>query len=247
MKALVREVSSSFERALVRHALPQPLDLARARAQHTAYVATLRALGVEVHTLPALHDHPDACFVEDAAVVADDVALVTRPGHPSRRGEVVSVFEALSRWMPVERMAAGCLDGGDVLVVGRRMYVGLSQRTDAEGIEALRRTFSRYEVVPVELRGGLHLKSGATALPDERVLVAPSRVDPAVFQEPALLVPDEEADACNVVSVGEAVMAPAGFPRTLERLATLGFTVREVDNSELRKADSALTCLSVLF
>lgn len=250
MRALVREVSPSLPRALMRHAPSAPIDLGAARAEHAAYVAALERLGVQVIALAPLPDHPDACFVEDIAVVADGVGLVTRPGHPSRRGEVDSVVGPLAGLVPIARMDAGTLDGGDVLAVGRRLYVGRSARTDDAGIAALARAFPSRQVVPVPLRDGLHLKSGVTALPDGALVVAPARVDPDLFDAPVLRVADGEDDACNVLCVGATALMSAGFPRTRDALvaagARAGFVVAEVDNRELRKADSALTCLSVL-
>jgi dimethylargininase len=241
VRAVVREVPASFSRALARQ--PVVIDVARAREQHAAYVETLRDLGVDVTVLPADEDLPDCCFVEDTAVVHFDSALITRPGHPARRAEVAAVAEVLQRWVGVARMTNGRLDGGDVLGVGAVMWVGRSERTDDLGAAAVRGGFPGCEVVEVPLRAGLHLKSGATALPDGRVLVSPDRVDPGVFDR-VLLAP--EAEAANVVVVGGTVVAAAGFPETVRALRREGYAVREVDNSELRKADSALTCLSIL-
>lgn len=243
---MMREVSDSFVRALVAVPLAAPLDQRRAVEQHSSYAAALRARGVSVHMMPALHEHPDACFVEDVAVVMMGRALLTRPGHPSRRGEVDSVAQLLSARMPSVRMHEGCLDGGDVLAVGRRIYVGRSARTDSLGVAALARCFPECEIVEVALRAGLHLKSGATALPDGRLLVCEDSVDPRAFREPTIAVDRDEGPACNVVSVGDVLLVPAGFPKTSLRLAREGFSVYEIDNSELRKADSALTCLSIL-
>jgi dimethylargininase len=244
MRALVREVSDTFPQALAH--TPVVLDLARARAEHQRYVAVLRALGVAVTELPSLPAHPDACFVEDTVVVVDGRALVTRPGHPSRRGEVDTVAAFLAPHLPVVRMGEGTLDGGDVLRVGSRLYVGRSGRTDAAGIAAIAQAFPELEVVAVDLAEGLHLKSSATALPDGTVVCARAGVDPAVFGGVAWVVPDDEAAAANVLAVGPAVVAPAGFPATRAHLARR-FPVHEVDNAELRKADSALTCLSVFW
>lgn len=246
-RAITRSVSSSFADALVATPLPSPLDLALARSQHAAYVEALASLGAEVLELPPLEGYPDACFVEDVAVVHLGRALLTRPGHPSRRGEVDSVAHVLGGMLPCERMSEGCLDGGDVLCVGRRIYVGRSKRTDALGIEALRRRWPECEVIPVEIYDGLHLKSFATALPDDRILIAEGKLDASALAEPLIAVDPAEPHASNVVCApAGAVLMPSGCPETERALRATGYRVRTVDNSELRKADSALTCLSIL-
>jgi dimethylargininase len=252
--ALVRGVPASFDRALAAHRPDPPIDVDRARRQHDAYAAALEALGVTVERLPADDALPDSCFVEDVAVAAGGVALITRPGASSRRGEVDAVAAALARHARRERLerlermeAPATLDGGDCLRVGRRFYVGVSRRTSLEGIARLARAFPDHEVIPVEVPAGvLHLMSVCSPLPGGRVLLAEGTLDPARLPgAEVVLVPRAEAHAANAVAIGDGVLAAAGAPRCREVLAALGLRVIEVDTSELRKADGALTCLSV--
>jgi len=238
--ALVRAVPSSFAQALVREPLARPLDVELARAQHRAYCEELRAMGFRLVELPALEAHPDCCFVEDCAITAEGVALVTRPGAPSRRGEVEPVAEALGRFMRVERMSEpATLDGGDCLRVARRWYVGLSARTNAAGAARVREVFGPlgYDVVTVAVEGALHLKSVCSAA-NGLVLLARGTLPPATFGEGVVLVDD--AISANVVEGRSAVLASADA-----RLEGLSLEVHRVDNSELRRADSALTCMSI--
>jgi dimethylargininase len=228
----------------------EPIDLERALAQHAAYAALLRSLGLEVLELPADPAFPDCCFVEDVAVVLDEVALLTRPGAPSRRGELAAVEAALARYRPIETtLAPATLDGGDVLRVGHTLYVGRSARTNEAGIARLAALAEPlgYRVVPVAVTGCLHLKSAVTALDQERVLVNRAWLDRAAFRGLELVdVAPEEPGAANVLRVAGLVIAHAGFPRTLERIAALGYAIRPLDVSEFLKAEAAVTCKSLL-
>jgi dimethylargininase len=229
----------------------EPIDLDRAVAQHAAYADLLRSLGLEVVELPADPALPDCCFVEDVVVVLDEVALLTMPGAPSRRGEVRAVEEALARFRPLERTPLpATLEGGDVLRVGRRLFVGRSARTNEAGIARLAAVAEPlgYRVVPVTVTGCLHLKSAVTALDDERLLANPAWLHPSPFAGLGVVAVDaDEPGAANVLRVGGAVVAHPGFPRTIDRLAALGYAVRTLDVSEFIKAEAALTCKSLLF
>lgn len=243
--ALVREVSASFADALAAVTPDPPLDVARARRQHAAYVEALRRAGAEVVALRSLDAHPDACFVEDTAVVAGGLALIARPGAPSRRGEPASVREVLAGLVPVADMEApATLDGGDCLLLGRRLYVGASSRTNPAGIARAREVFGArgVEVIAVEVGGALHLKSVCSPLGDDAVLVLDGALPRGTFGG-ARELPVSDAAAANVVVIGRHALVPAGFAT---RVAEVGLTAIEVDNSELRRADSALTCLSIL-
>src|SRR5512143_3617093 len=201
----------------------EPFDLARAGAQHAAYADLLRSLGLEVLELPADPALPDCCFVEDVAVVLDEVALLAMPTPPSRRGEIAAVDEALGRFRPLERTPlAATLAGGDVLRIGRRLFVGRSPRTNEAGIARLAAVAEPlgYRVIPVSVTGCLHLKSAVTALDDERVLANPGWVDMGPFAGLGVVrVALEEPAAANVLRVAGLVVAHTGFPRTLDRLA----------------------------
>lgn len=246
--AIVRGVSASFDRALASVAPDPPIDVARARAQHAAYVAALRAAGAEVVVLPAEDALPDACFVEDCAVVAGGVALIARPGAASRRDEPPAVRAALAARLPVHDMAApATLDGGDCLLLGLRLYIGRSSRTSAEGIARARAVFAEVgvEVIEVAVGDALHLKSVCSPLGDDTVLIAEGALPPGTFGSARVLTVSEPA-AANVVVIGSHALIPAGFPSAARAVAGAGLTPHAIDNSELRKADSALTCLSIL-
>jgi dimethylargininase len=247
--AIVRGVPETFDRALAMHAPAEPIDVARARAQHAGYVAALRALGVELVELPADPALPDCCFVEDTAVIAEGVALITRPGAASRRGETAAVRAALAGRMPIHEMAEpATLDGGDCLLAGRRLHIGLSSRTNAAGVARAREVFgpAGIDVIPVAMPPALHLKSVCSPLGDRAVLVAQGMLPPGTFAARELSVPAAEAVAANVVTIGRAALVAAGCPATAALVEAAGFAAHPVDTSELRKADGALTCLSIL-
>jgi len=249
--ALMRGVPPTIDRCELTFRAWEPIDLDRAVAQHAAYASLLRSLAIEVIELAADPALPDCCFVEDTAVVLDEVALLAMPGAPSRRGEIVAVEAALARFRPLERTPfPATLEGGDVLRVGRRLFVGRSERTNEAGIARLASVAEPlgYRVLPATVAGCLHLKSAVTALDDERVLANPSWVEMSAFAGLGVVpVAPEEPGAANVLRVSGLVVAHPGFPRTLDRIAALGYAVRPLDVSEFLKADAALTCKSLLF
>jgi len=247
--ALIRLVPDTFTRCVTAEPVAPPLDPDHARRQHAAYRITLEEGGFEVVTVLPDERHPDGCFIEDAAVVIGDRALATRPGHPSRRGEVESVAAALAGLLPVEHMGApATLDGGDVLQAGGTIFVGLSARINRDGIEALARfAGSRRKVVAVPVSGVLHLKSALTALDDETLLMESGYVEPNVFDGMRIVTtPPGESHGANVVRLPDGrILAAAGLPRSAEAVAAAGFEVTTVDISEFARADGGLTCLSV--
>jgi dimethylargininase len=251
VRALLRGIPDSFPRALAAVAPEHPVDVALARAQHRAYRAGLEALGLQVTVLPAREDLPDCCFIEDTAVVADGLAVITRPGAVSRRAEPEAVEVALDGVEVVRMTAPATLDGGDVMRVGKTFFVGRSARTNAEGMKQLQAAFAPrgFEVVAVELPAGvLHLKCHCSPLGDGRVLLAEGTIPAeALAGTRVLLVPYAEKDAANCVSIGAQAVVAAEFPRTLELLAKVGFKVHPVPTTEVRKADGALTCQSLIY
>lgn len=241
--AVVRKPGPRVADGLVTYLRREPVDPARALAQHEAYVAALAAAGWRpVHAEPA-DDLPDAPFVEDTVVVSGQLAVLTRPGAPERRPETASVEECVrGLGLSVVRITApGTLDGGDVLQAGRTVYVGRSSRTDDEGIAQLTALLPERNVVPVDLDGVLHLKSAVTALPDGTLIGDPTRVDLA-----GLLEPEEEAGAHVVPLGGDHVLMAASAPGTAAMLRRRGLTVTTVDISEFEKLEGCVTCLSVL-
>jgi dimethylargininase len=249
--ALTRAVSASLARCELTHLAREPIDLARAAAQHASYEEALRALGCDVRRLPPLDEHPDAVFVEDTAVVLDELAILARPGADSRRGEVPSAARALAAFRPVHAIEApGTVDGGDVLVVDRRVFVGQSRRTNAAGLAQVKALLEPhgYAVSAVPVERCLHLKSAATAVGPRAVLANPEWIDARVFEGlVTLFVHPAEPLAANVLRAGNALLCSSSFPLTRSRLMEGGLAVREVDLSELAKAEGALTCCSLIF
>lgn len=233
---------------------PGRIDVARAAAQHAAYERALAEAGLAVARLAPLDDHPDGMFVEDTALLLGEHAVILRPGAASRAGEVEATAQGLAEAFAVHRLGAGHVDGGDVLRIGSTLHVGLSSRTDAAGIRALGELVAPlgYQVLPVPVAGGLHLKSAAThAGPDARgtpVLVHnPDWIATAAFAgvEPVPVAPGEALGG-NVLRAGGTLLAAADSPRTAEALAARGFKVVTLDIGEMRKADAALTCMSLI-
>ncbi|GGM07685.1 dimethylargininase [Nakamurella endophytica] len=246
-RALVRRPGPAVADGLLTHLKRTPVDAARALEQWTGYVAAFTAAGWDVVEVPEAPEHPDAVFVEDTAVVVGEVAIACRPGAPSREGEVAGTVATLTGLgYPVLRMREGHLDGGDVLQVGMRIYVGTGGRTDAAGaaefarlIEPLGRT-----VRPVPHGAALHLKSAVTALPDGTVLGHPALAgDPPAFPG-ARPVPEQSGS--HVVDLGGGrVLLAASAPRTAVLLADLGWTPVPVDIEEFERLEGCVTCLSV--
>ena len=250
--AITRPVSASLAQCELTHLLREPIDVARASQQHEAYEAALGSLGVKVVRAAAVPELPDAVFVEDMAIVLDEVAIMTRPGAASRRPEVPGVADVLQKYRPLVWMKEpATLDGGDVLRIGKTIYVGESSRTNREGIHQLGELAKHagdYRVVPILLRGCLHLKSAVTQIADNLVLVNPDWLSSDLLPdiEPLEIDPTEPY-AANALRIGETLIYPSHFPRTHERLLKRGLRVRTVDCGELAKAEGAVTCCSILF
>lgn len=249
--ALTRPVSRAITRCALSFLERSPIDVDIARTQHQAYEESLEALGCSIRRLPVADALPDAVFIEDTAVVLDEVAVLTRPGAVSRRPEVEAVAEELSHWRRLARIESpGTLDGGDVLRVGKTLYVGRSARTNRAGIEALARIADPldYRIVPVTVRGCLHLKSAASWIGGDRVLVNRARLDADAFEGLRVIpAPEAEAAAANVLVLDGTAMISAGFHRTWQLLEDAGLDCVTVDNSELAKAEGGLTCCSLIF
>jgi len=250
MLALVREPSDALERCALTYLEREVIDLGRARSQHGAYVRALEGLGVDVRVLAPAPDLPDAVFVEDAAVVVDECAVITRPGIESRRAEVDSVAAALEAFRPTLHITApGTLEGGDVLRVGRTLFVGQTPRSNAAGTRQLAAFLEPhgYEVRPLTPTGCLHLKSAVTYVGDETVLVNPEWIDVGDFSRwQCVPVAPAEPFGANALLVGETIFTAASAPLTRRKLAALGFHTAALDTSEFEKAEAALTCLSIL-
>lgn len=233
------------------HIARSPIDVQVAVAQHRRYAQALASLGCRLVELAAEPELPDSVFVEDTVVVLDEVAILTRPGARSRRAEVDSVARGLEGLRSCVRIEApGTLDGGDVLRVGRRIFVGQSGRSNADGMRQLAAAVAPggYEVVPVPVRGCLHLKSAVTVVGPGTLLINDDWVDRGAWPGMRFIeVAPEEPRAANALRIGDTVVHAASAPRTRDRLEAVGLSVLPVDVSEMEKAEGAVTCCSVVF
>lgn len=251
LHAMTREISPAIGRCELTHVQRQPIDFGRACVQHAAYRGLLRELGCKVIVLPAEEDLPDSVFVEDAAFVVDELAVLTRSGAESRRGETRSLAAALKPYRELATIESpGTLDGGDLVRIGRQVWVGLSSRSNAVAAEQLGQFLKPhgYTVRTVTPRGCLHLKSAVTTVGPEHVVLNPDWVDAAAFVDYQVTTIDPgEPFGANTVLVGEVVVISASHPGTKARLEAAGFSCRSVESSELAKAEGGLTCCSILF
>jgi dimethylargininase len=249
--AITHVPSPHMERCERSYVAPVPVDYGRALRQHDRYCDVLRQCGAEVRTLDVNQPLPDCAFVEDTAIVLEEVAILASMGTESRRGEPAGIAPELRRYRevcPVELPAT--LEGGDVLPVGRTLLVGLSSRSNQAGVAALEALVRRfgYQVLSVPVRGCLHLKTACTALPDDVLLVNPDWVDVQALRGFSWIrVPDEEPWAANTARIGTSVCLSADHPQTARTLAAMGLAVRSIDVSEFAKAEGGVTCLSLVF
>ena len=250
--AITRQISPRFNECEITHIERSPIDLELARAQHDEYVRALKSpgCGCEVIELPAEPDLPDSVFVEDAAFILPEVAVITRPGADSRKPETESIARILS---PLKQLVhlkePATLDGGDVLVLGKRIFVGLSTRSNQEAIEQLNLLLAEYgyTVTGVHLHDCLHLKTAVSRVDDETLLINKNWLDTHHFENYRLIEVDpEEPFAANCLPVGEAIIYPTAFPKTRSRLEEAGYKIVKVDVSELAKAEGAVTCCSLI-
>lgn len=251
LTAITRTVSPALADCELTFVARQPIDLQRARAQHRAYETLLEKLGARVLSLPAEPDFPDSMFVEDPAIVLDELAIILPLGTAARRGEAPSLAEALSKFRKLEQVVLpGTIEGGDILRVGRKLFAGLSSRTNAEGIRQLAAILAphKYEVIAVPVMGCLHLKSAVTYLGGNTLLANRAWLDcgPLAGFE-WIDVDPAEPHAANALALGGTIIFSASFPRTRARIEAHGFHITPLDISELQKAESGLTCSSLIF
>lgn len=248
--ALTRAVPRSLASCELTHLERSPIDVDRAAAEHALYEGELRRAGCRVEHIEAAHQLPDSVFVEDTAVIFDELAVVTRPGARSRQPELGPVAAALAPYRAIERLTdPATLDGGDVLRLGRTIYVGISTRTNVEGARQLATAVSAlgYTLRCIRVRGCLHLKSAVTALDDRTVLCNPAWVDARSFDGyEAVFVDPAEPFAGNVLRLSDVVICAAAYRRTAAALCARGYEVRTVDVSELAKAEAGVTCCSLI-
>jgi dimethylargininase len=246
LTALTRGVSPALNACELEYLAREPIDVEKAREQHRQYELCLAELGARVISLPA-GDFPDGVFVEDPAIVLDEVAVMCLMGAESRRKESASIAEALARFRELRWIREpGTLEGGDVMLAGKTFYVGISRRSNREGAEQLEE-LTGYRVVTLKVSGCLHFKSACCYLGDGVVLANREWLPVGALAEFKVLeVSPEEPGAANVLRIGETVIIPESFPRTAELLERSGYRVRRVDISELQKAEAGVTCSSLI-
>jgi dimethylargininase len=251
LTAITRAVSPAIVHCELSFIDRKPIDLATAQEQHHAYEKLLAKLGARVVSLPAESDLPDSMFVEDPAIVLDELAVILPLGAESRRREAPSLAQALANFRRLEHISLpGTLEGGDVLRIDRKIFVGLTKRSNAEGIRQLAAILAphNYEVIAVPVTGCLHLKSAVTHLGRNRLLANRAWFDTTLFPGHDWIDVDlAEPHAANALALAGTIIFPASFPRTRARIEALGFRVTPLDISELQKAESGLTCSSLLF
>jgi dimethylargininase len=251
LTAITRAVSPAIVHCELTFVTRQPIDLAKAEAQHRAYQQLLEKCGARVISLSAEPALPDSMFVEDPAIVLPELAVILPLGTEARRAEAASIARALSKFRKLAYVELpGTVEGGDILRIGQRIFAGLSSRTNAEGIRQLAAILAPYgyEVLDVNVTGCLHLKSAVTYLGRNTLLANRAWFDTKPFSAFAWIdVAPRESHAANALAIHDSVIFPASFPRTRARIEQAGFHVDPLDISELQKAESGLTCSSLLF
>jgi len=249
--AITRGISPRIEECELTHLEREAIDVERAREEHGRYEKCLASLGCDVRSLPPEPDLPDSVFVEDTALVVDELALLTRPGARSRRGEVNGIAAVLGRFRRLVHVEEpGTIDGGDILLFGRNVYIGLSSRTNRDGVRQAEAALgpAGYSVTGVRVRDCLHLKSAVCPVALDTLLLNRNRVDAALFGRARLIdVDPAEPGAANALLVNDRVVFPARFEGTLERLNRAGIATVPLDFSELAKAEAGVTCCSLIF
>lgn len=248
--AITRDVSPRFNECELTHIDRTPIDMQIAQSQHHGYVQALKELGYAVLELPAEPDLPDSVFVEDAAIILPDVALITNPGADSRKPETESIAQALRPYRELVFIESpGTVDGGDVLVLGKNIYVGLSTRSNQSAINQMNVKLGKYgyHTQGVEMHDCLHLKTAVTKVDDKTLLINRKWVDVENFEGYELIDVDaSEPFGANCLPAGDAIIFPVAFPKTSAKLAAHGYKIKSVIVDELAKAEGAVTCCSLI-
>ena len=255
--AITRQVSPAINQCELTHLERKSIDYKRACTKHKQYEDTLRSLGIEIISLEAEPDLPDSVFVEDVALVLDDCAIMLNPGASSRRSEVASVEKILTPYREIFHIQPpGTADGGDVLTIGRTIYIGISSRSTEDAVEQIKaileprnlKVTSSYQVHAVRVTGCLHLKSAVTQIGEDTLLINPEWVSKDGFPGMQFVEVDpSEPYAANALLVDSTVIYPSSFPRTRTKLEAAGIRMIIVDADELAKAEGAVTCCSLIF
>ena len=250
-QAITRNPCKNFAAGITSSSNLGKPDYALMLQQHQAYVETLNKIGLQVTVLEALDDYPDAHFVEDTAVVVPEIVVIARPGAKSRRGEEITIEDELVKYKNIEKIKApGTVDGGDVLIIGKKVYIGISQRTNQEGANQLSEILKKfsYDSTYIPVKKGLHLKSDVNVIGKKTVLMKDIFFDHQDFKRyNKIRIAPQESYAANSLWVNHKLIIPKGFPKTKLRLLQAEFDVIELDMSEAQKMDGGLTCLSLRF
>ena len=248
LHAWVRRPSNNFSRALSEHPDASSIDIPKARQQHADYCEALATVGLTVEILEPLDYFPDSVFIEDNAVILEDQAILCSMIESSRQGEISALADTLESRLPVHRLQPPVfIDGGDILQTQDTVFVGQSKRTNKEAVKALQSLTSK-QVVPVQVKQGLHLKTSVSFLGNNLLVINPPHVETEPFRDfDWIEVDKKEAYAANCLAVNEKILLPAGFSKLEQRLQKRGFSTIPVDMSEFQKADGGVTCLSLIF
>ena len=249
--ALTHVISPNIGRCELSFLDRSPINYNRAVEQHEKYCTLLRNCGLRVIELSVNRSYPDSTFIEDTAVVVDELAIMANMGVESRRGEVRGVESELGKYREIARIRPpAILEGGDVLRVGRKIFAGISPRTNLAGVESLKNILEPlgYQVITVTVKDCLHLKSACTAIDDYTLLLNPHWLDPEPFADFRIVsIPEDEPRAANSLRINNTMYIHAGFSKTVESVQRLGFSVKTIDISEFLKAEAGLTCSSIIF
>lgn len=249
--AITHTISPKLDQCELSFRKREPLDISLAIRQHAVYCEMLRRYGVSIIELSANQQYPDSVFVEDNAVVVDEIAIICRMGTESRRGEETAIQVELAKYRKtIQLKSPATLEGGDVLKMRKTIFVGESARTNAAGIKALSDILSPfgYRIIPVRISGCLHLKSACTALDDSTIIANTQWFDTIPFRDYKILpVPEDEPGAANVLQINNVVCLSESFPKTTRLVREAGYRVETINISELLKAESGLTCSSIIF
>lgn len=247
-KAVVRRPGINFAKGITTSNLGNP-DFAKTLEQHAAYCNALKRCGLEVTVLEADERYPDGCFVEDTAIINREVAVITRPGALSRRGEEAEISRVLSGHKNTEKIEPpGTLEGGDILRVEDHYFIGLSGRTNKEGADQLAAILSKYGFTfsEIKVEAGLHLKSDIAYLGKGNFISTPA-FSKMIYPANTIILDQDESYSANCLLINDILLIPKGFPKSKKKIADLGYDVVELEMSEFRKMDGGLTCLSLLF
>jgi dimethylargininase len=247
--AVVRPVPSSYDRCVRINV--EKIDVKFARLQHKEYCGILQKLGLNLIWIEGDDSLPDSCFVEDTAVIFGEKAVICNMSVKSRAPETFGVAKVLKKLKQVcYTRPPAMIDGGDVLKVEDRVFVGLSLRTNREAVGQIRQVLkdTNLQIVPVKLRNLLHLKSACTYLGDNYVILSRGHFDTHVLSGLSkIIVPKDEEYVADCLAINRTVLMAKGYPKTKRLIENEGFQVEELEMSEFRKGEGALTCLSIIW